>query len=367
MIEMNGKYTDAKIFTDNVDETSINQVQTLIDNPLSEGQRIRMMPDVHAGEGCTIGTTMTVTDRIPPSLVGVDIGCGMYTMKLDVDEIDFDRLDSIIRKKVPHGFSRRQEPHEFLSETSIGDLMCYDEVDIQGGGELSLGTLGGGNHFIEINRNQNDEFILVIHSGSRKLGLSVCNYYQKQAKIKYLQEHRGVKAPFYSCEGEMFENYLHDMGIMQDFAVWNRKAIAQTILDEYGMDVKESFSTIHNYIDLNRMILRKGAVSALDGERLLIPINMRDGSIICKGKGNPDWNYSAPHGAGRLFGRREAKEKFSIDEFERSMEGIYTSCVRQDTIDEAPFVYKSMESILSNINETVEIEEIIKPVYNFKA
>lgn len=367
MIEINGIYSKAKIFADNIDENSLEQIQTLVDNSISEGQTIRMMPDVHAGSGCTIGTTMTVNDKIPPSLVGVDIGCGMYTVKLDTNEIDFDKFDRIIKEKVPNGFNRREEPHEFISQTSIGDLICYDDVDVHGGGELSLGTLGGGNHFIEINQNQNEEYVLVIHSGSRKLGFSVCTHYQRMAKSKYLKEHRGRKAPFYSCEGEMFENYLHDMEIMQDFADWNRKAIVQTILEEYDLGIIESFSTIHNYIDLNKMILRKGAVSALKNERLLIPLNMRDGSIICKGKGNSDWNYSAPHGAGRLIGRKEAKDKFSLEEFAKSMEGIYTTCISERTLDEAPFAYKSKESILSNINETVEIEEIIKPVYNFKS
>ncbi len=367
LIEVNGIYSKAKIFADKIDDASLEQIQTLVDNSISEGQTIRMMPDVHAGNGCTIGTTMTVSDRIPPSLVGVDIGCGMYTVKLDTNEIDFDKFDKIIKEKVPYGFNRREEPHELISQTSISDLICYDNVDVYGGGELSLGTLGGGNHFIEINKNQNEELILVIHSGSRKLGFSVCTYYQKMARIKYLQEHRGRKAPFYACEGEMFEDYLHDMEIMQDFADLNRKVIVQTILEEYDLGVKDSFSTIHNYIDLNKMILRKGAVSALKGEKLLIPLNMRDGSIICKGKGNSDWNYSSPHGAGRLFARKEAKKKFSLEEFTKSMEGIYTTRVSERTLDEAPFAYKSKESILSNIGETVEIDEIIKPVYNFKA
>lgn len=367
MIEVTGLYSTAKIFTDKIDEASLEQVQTLVDNPLSEGECIRMMPDVHAGNGCTIGTTMTVTDNIPPSLVGVDIGCGMYTVTLEADEIDFTKLDEVIKENVPSGFDRRETPHKFIHRTAIDKLLCYDELrDPYGGGDLSLGTLGGGNHFIEINQNTNGYFILVVHSGSRNIGWSVCNYYQKQAKAEYLKEHKR-KAPFYSVEGELFKDYLHDMEIMQDFADINRKAIVESILTEYDLGVKDSFSTIHNYIDLDNMILRKGAVSALKGERLLIPLNMRDGSIICKGKGNRDWNYSAPHGAGRLYGRREAKEKFSLTDFKESMRDVYTTCVRDDTLDEAPFAYKPMESILNNIGDTVEIEEIIKPVYNFKA
>ena len=367
MIEVTGLYSKAKIFTDTIDEASLEQVQTLVDNPLSEGESIRMMPDVHAGNGCTIGTTMTVTEKIPPSLVGVDIGCGMYTVTLESDEIDFTKLDEVIKENVPSGFNRRETPHKFIHRTCIGELLCYDELrDPYGGGDLSLGTLGGGNHFIEIGQNTNSDFILVVHSGSRNIGWAVCNYYQKQAKTEYLKEHKR-KAPFYSVEGELFEDYLHDMEIMQDFADINRKAIVESILTEYDLGVKDSFSTIHNYIDLDNMILRKGAVSALKDERLLIPLNMRDGSIICKGKGNRDWNYSAPHGAGRLYGRREAKEKFSLTDFKESMRDVYTTCVRDDTLDEAPFAYKPMESILNNIGDTVEIEAIIKPVYNFKA
>lgn len=293
--------------------------------------------------------------------------CGMYTVLLDTDEIDFAKLDMIIRLHVPSGFNRRETPHRFIHRTAIDRLLCYDELrDPYGGGDLSLGTLGGGNHFIEIGQNTAEDFILVVHSGSRNIGWAVCNYYQKQAKTEYLKEHKR-KAPFYSVEGELFEDYLHDMEIMQDFADLNRKAIVDTILSRYDLGVKDSFVTIHNYIDLDNMILRKGAVSALKDERLLIPLNMRDGSIICKGKGNPDWNYSAPHGAGRLYGRREAKEKFSLTDFKESMRDVYTTCVREDTLDEAPFAYKPMESILNNIGDTVEIEEIIKPVYNFKA
>jgi RNA-splicing ligase RtcB len=367
MIEVTGEYSDAKIFTDMIDETSLEQVKTLVDNPLSEGECIRMMPDIHAGNGCTIGTTMTVTDKIPPSLVGVDIGCGMHTVTLDTDEIDFTQLDEVIKERVPSGFNRRETPHKFIHRTSIDNLLCYDELrDPYGGGDLSLGTLGGGNHFIEVNQKSDGDFVLVIHSGSRNIGLSVCNYYQKQAKTEYLKEHK-TKAPFYSVEGELFENYLHDMEIMQDFADWNRKAIVQSILSEYDLGVKSSFSTVHNYIDLDNMILRKGAVSACKGEKLLIPLNMRDGSIICKGKGNKDWNYSAPHGAGRIYGRREAKKKFSLTEFKESMSNVYSSCVNEDTLDESPFAYKPMDVILENIGDTVEIEEIIKPVYNFKA
>lgn len=393
MIVVNGEYGEAKIFTDDVDEESIKQIKTVLDDDIVEGQTVRMMPDVHAGNGCVIGTTMTVGDKVSPSLVGVDIGCGMATLKFDIDEIPkpesinnvsfltkkvdindnhLEELDYVIKKYVPAGFNRREYSHDFLKFTDIESLKCIDHVDINGGGRLSLGTLGGGNHFIELNKGKNDDLYLVVHSGSRNLGLQVCNYYNKQAKLEWRKEHSKYdKRPFYVLEGELLEDYLHDMNIMQDFAVYNRLAIIDEIVSHINwltVDLDNDVNhTIHNYIDLDNMILRKGAISAQKNERVLIPINMRDGSIIADGKGNSDWNYSAPHGAGRLYGRREAKNLFSLKEFEESMEGIYTTCVREDTIDEAPFVYKSIDSILSNLDDTVDVVDIIKPVYNFKA
>lgn len=378
MIVVNGEYGEAKIFTDDVDDESIKQIKTLVDNQIVEGQTVRMMPDVHAGNGCVIGTTMTVTDKISPSLVGVDIGCGMATLKFDVDEIckssdkHLEELDYVIKKHVPAGFNRRDTPHDFVKFTDIESLKCIEHVDINGGGRLSLGTLGGGNHFIEVNKGKNDDLYLVVHSGSRNLGLQVCNYYTKQAKLEWRKEHgKYNKPPFYICEGRLLEDYLHDMSIMQEFAEYNRLAIIEQIVSNLewlgNVDLDDVNHTVHNYIDLDKMILRKGAISARKDEEVLIPINMRDGSIIAKGKGNSDWNYSAPHGAGRIYGRKEAKNLFSLEDFEDAMKGIYTTCVRDDTIDEAPFVYKSVDSILSNIKDTVDVVDIIKPIYNFKA
>ena len=368
MFELKGKYATAKIFSDDVDEVSISQVIQFLNQPIAEGQTIRMMPDIHAGRGCTIGTTMTITDKVVPNLVGSDIGCGMEVIYLDADEIDFARLDHIIHHKVPHGYKKRTIPHHFMKDFDLTELKCYFNLEAGSEGNFALGTLGGGNHFIEINRTQDGELILVIHSGSRRIGADVCEYYQNQALKEFKRFHNMASdKDLIYCEGKIFEDYIHDMKIMQDFAALNRKAIAETILSEYGMDYTKSFTTIHNYIDMDRMILRKGAVSANKNETLIIPINMRDGSIICKGKGNSDWNYSAPHGAGRMFSRSKAKEELSLSDFERSMEGIYSTSVSRKTLDESPMAYKPIDNILNNVEDTVKIIDIVKPVYNFKA
>ena len=368
MFELAGKYATAKVFSDEVDSTSISQVIQFLNQPIAEGQTVRMMPDIHAGRGCTIGTTMTITDKVVPNLVGSDIGCGMEVLYLDADEIDFQRLDSIVRTKVPHGYNKRVVPHYFMKDFDLTRLKCYFNLEAGSEGNFDLGTLGGGNHFIEINRTQNNELILVIHSGSRRIGADVCDYYQNEALKEFKRHHiMAQNKDLIYCEGKLFEDYIHDMKIMQDFAARNRQAIADTILTEYGMDYTKQFTTIHNYIDMDRMILRKGAVSANKNETLIIPINMRDGSIICKGKGNPDWNYSAPHGAGRLFSRSKAKAELSFDEYQRTMDGIYSTSVSQKTIDESPMAYKPIDNILNNVEDTVKIMEIVKPVYNFKA
>ena len=368
MFELKGKYATAKVFSDNVDNVSISQVIQFLNQPIAEGQKIRMMPDIHAGRGCTIGTTMTITDKVVPNLVGSDIGCGMEVFYLDADEIDFKRLDDIIRSKVPHGYKKRAVPHHFMKDFDLTNLKCYFNLESGSEGNFDLGTLGGGNHFIEINKTSNDDLILVIHSGSRRIGADVCDYYQDQALKEFKRFHNMAEnKDLIFCEGKLFEDYLHDMQIMQDFAVLNRKAIAETILSEYGMDYTKTFTTIHNYIDMDRMILRKGAVSANKNETLIIPINMRDGSIICKGKGNSDWNYSAPHGAGRLYSRSKAKKELSLEEYQKTMEGIYSTSVGKKTLDESPMAYKPIDNILNNVKDTIKIMEIVKPVYNFKA
>lgn len=397
MIELKGKYTTAKIFTDLVDEKSIGQVKTLLDQGFVAGSKIRMMPDIHAGAGCTIGTTMTVGDEICPNLVDVDIGCGMLTVKLSsLCNMDLEKLDGVIRKYIPAGFHIRDEVHPYILNTRIGELDCYKAIDLVERARRSVGTLGGGNHFIEIDRDEEGYYYLVIHTGSRNLGVEVASYYQDwayesmrqayknnrdfaikalkengmeheiQQVLKNLEDTKPVKE-LCSVGGLLFDSYIHDMKIVQEYAKWNRLAIANEILLHMEWNELFSFETVHNYIDTDDMILRKGAVSAKEEEILLIPMNMRDGSLICRGKGNPDWNYSAPHGAGRLFGRMEAKRRFTMEEYEQSMDGIYTTSVGDDTLDECPMAYKPMEAIVDNIGDTVDILKAIKPVYNFKA
>jgi tRNA-splicing ligase RtcB len=364
MLEFSGKYNTARVFTNEVDEASAAQIIELCNQEFTKGSRIRMMPDVHAGVGCTVGTTMTITDKVVPNLVGVDIGCGMETILLSETRIDLSKLDELIYRRIPAGFSIRDKPHRYLEEIDLDQLYCYKHVNVRRA-ELSLGTLGGGNHFIEVERDDDGRLYLVIHSGSRHLGYEVARYYQQQG---YKQcKHLGIPKSLAYVSGDLFRQYIHDMRIIQKFAVLNRKAIVDEILNGLGLHTEYSFTTIHNYIDTESMILRKGAVSAKSGERLLIPINMRDGSLICIGKGNEDWNYSAPHGAGRIMSRTQAKQSINLSDFKKQMEGIYTTSVSKRTLDEAPMAYKPMEDIIKNIRDTVEIEKIIRPVYNFKA
>ena len=398
MLELNGKYNTAKVFTEVVDQASITQINELCNQEFTQGSRIRLMPDVHAGAGCTVGTTMTITDKIVPNLVGVDIGCGMETVKLKETHIELQKLDKLIYAKIPSGFAIREKPHRYMQEIDLTKLYCYKEINPQRA-EKSLGTLGGGNHFIEVDIDDEGRYYLVIHSGSRHLGLEAANYYQNEAyhqcngsgekdvqvlmdqlkaegrekeiqkAIKALKNTKRTGIPKALCylSGELFDHYIHDMKLIQQFALLNRKAMVDEILRGMGLHVDESFTTIHNYIDTEAMILRKGAVSAKAGERLLIPINMRDGSLICVGRGNEDWNRSAPHGAGRLMSRGTAKQSFTVSEYKKQMDGIYTTSVGKATLDECPMAYKRMEDIIENIGDTVEIEKIIRPVYNFKA
>ena len=384
------------MFTDVVDAESIAQVISLLNQPYCAGSRVRMMPDIHAGAGCTVGTTMTVGDKICPNLVGVDIGCGMETVILKEKHMELQKLDKLIRAEIPSGFAIRNKPHRYAKEIDLTELRCAKHVDLLRA-EKSIGTLGGGNHFIEANRDGEGNLYLVIHSGSRRLGLEICNYYQNEgfkalnsrkvetdaliADLKRQGREREIEAvlrelkfrpvnipkPLAYLEGWLLEDYLHDMAIAQRYADLNRKAMTDTILKGMGLKAADRFTTVHNYIDLEHGILRKGSVSAQAGERLLIPINMRDGSLICVGKGNEDWNCSAPHGAGRLLSRSAAKQSFTVHEFKKQMEGIYTTSVGAATLDECPMAYKSMADIVDNIGPTAEIVNIIKPIYNFKA
>ncbi len=399
MKEIHGKFTDAVVFTDVVEEEALEQIRVLCDQAFTEGTKIRIMPDVHAGAGCTIGTTMTVTDKIVPNLVGVDIGCGMLTVCLGRQDLPLDRLDDLIYKRIPAGFNIRNSVHPVNGEIDLTQLRCYRQIN-HDRARLSLGTLGGGNHFIEADTDEEGNRYLVVHTGSRHLGVEVASWYQKTGyqefirnsvdlpaliekmkregrtreiagmvrKVKALDRpNRDIPPALAYVEGQLFEDYIHDMKLVQKFARLNRRTIMEVLLEGLDLHAEDCFDTIHNYIETETMILRKGAVSAKAGERLLIPINMRDGSLICLGRGNPEWNYSAPHGAGRLFSRKAAKERFSVNEFAKEMKGIYTTSVSADTLDEAPMCYKDMKDIVGNIGPTADVISVIRPIYNFKA
>lgn len=396
-MEIKGKYNSAKIFTDVIDENAIDQLQNLCNFAPLTGSKIRVMPDVHAGKGCTIGTTMTIIDKVIPNMVGVDIGCGMDVVELENGDIDFAELDRVIHERVPAGRACRTRCHPFSKQIDLTSLRCRKHMDIERALH-SIGSLGGGNHFIEVDRDDENNTYLVIHSGSRHLGKEVAEYYQNLAYTTLLNKHKteqeqciaslkqdgrfaeindtlktfkekkaSITLDMAYLEGQNFDDYIHDMRIVQQFAVLNRKAMMDIIMQSLGLREKDSFTCIHNYIDTENMIMRKGSVSAQKGEKILIPINMRDGSLICVGKGNPDWNYSAPHGAGRLLSRTQARETLSMETFAHEMQGIYSTSINQSTLDESPMAYKNKDDIVKNIEPTAEIIKQIKPVYNFKA
>ena len=398
MITIQGQYNIAVCYTNELEGAAREQIQAVCDRPEFSGCKIRIMPDVHAGKGCTIGTTMTIQDKIVPGMVGVDIGCGMETVELSEREIDFAKLDALIREKIPFGREIRDIPHPLNSEIDLAQLRCVDQVNLDRAVH-SIGSLGGGNHFIEVDQAGDGRLFLVVHSGSRHLGTEIADYYQNEgrralwggakhqiqetiAKLKAEGRFREIQKTITALkkeheldipkdlayvEGKLFDDYIHDMKLTQQFAVLNRKAMVDVILEGMGLTAVDIFTTIHNYIDTDAMILRKGSVSAKKGEKLLIPINMRDGSLICVGTGNEEWNCSAPHGAGRLMSRRAALNTLSMEEFQKEMEGVYTTCVVPDTLDESPMAYKSIEEIISQIGPTAIIVERIRPVYNFKA
>ena len=366
MTELKGKYNTAKMFTDTAESSAVTQIEHLLDQEFIAGSKIRVMPDAHAGMGCTIGTTMTITDKVVPNLVGVDIGCGMETLLLKDKRVELAQLDKAIHQYVPSGFSIRSAPHHFNEEIDLPALRCAKHVNLDRAA-LSIGTLGGGNHFIELDEDDDGQLYLVVHSGSRNLGKQVCDYYQNAAADNLGRTGKGADRVLAYLEGTALDDYLHDMGIVQRFADLNRKAIVKEIEKRVKLKISEQFTTIHNYIDLDAMILRKGAISAQKGERVLIPMNMRDGSLICTGKGNEDWNCSAPHGAGRIMSRTAAKNSITLSQYEKAMNGIYSSTVNRSTLDEAPFAYKPMEEIIANIGGTADVVKTIKPLYNFKA
>ncbi|MCL2826608.1 MAG: RtcB family protein [Eggerthellaceae bacterium] len=407
MIEITGKHNTARCFTPNLEDKAAQQIKAVCDQEEFSGCTIRIMPDVHAGMGCTIGTTMTITDKIVPGMVGVDIGCGMETVRVEgtsngagggAGGLDFARLDACIHKLIPAGFEIRHAPHKLADEIDLSELRCAKHMNLDRA-YRSIGTLGGGNHFIEVDGDGAGGLYLVVHSGSRHLGCEVADYYQAEgyhalcgsakhqiddmiaqlkaegrereiaSRVKGLRSQTEIPVPkdLAYVEGPLFDDYLHDMKIVQHFAVLNRKAMAEVMLVGMRLSVEDEFTTIHNYIDTDAMILRKGSVSAKAGEKLLIPINMRDGSLICTGLGNPDWNFSAPHGAGRLMSRSAAFKQLSMAEYQAEMSGVYSTCVLPDTLDESPMAYKPMDEIVEQIAQTAEVVTRIKPLYNFKA
>ncbi|MCL2287514.1 MAG: RtcB family protein [Firmicutes bacterium] len=364
MISVKGKNNIAICYTHELESVSFEQVKSVCDREEFADCKLRIMPDVHAGMGCTIGTTMTITDKIVPGMVGVDIGCGMETVKLAEKDINYAALDKLIRRQIPSGSDVRKSHHPLNSGIDLTKLKIAGKVKLERA-RKSIGTLGGGNHFIEVGQAENGDLYLVVHSGSRHLGNEVARHYQDEA----CRALRGTSCPkdLAYVTGPLFDDYIHDMKLTQYFATLNRRAMTEVILEGMGLTELERFTTIHNYIDTDTMILRKGAVSAKAGEKLLIPINMRDGSLICVGKGNDDWNQSAPHGAGRLMSRTVAFKNLSLDQFKSEMSGVFTTSVSGKTLDEAPMAYKSMDDIVRHIGPTAEIIERIKPMYNFKA
>ena len=397
-LEIKGKVNTAICYAKVVEDEAIEQIRRMCDHEFTEGSQIRIMPDVHSGKGCTIGTTMTVKDKAVPNIVGVDIGCGMLTTNIGKGEIDFAKLDEAAHF-VPSGMNVWEGRKERFD---LEALRCYRELRNSKWLERSLGTLGGGNHFIEVDVATDGTKYLVIHTGSRNLGKQVAEIYQQLAidlnkgKETYFEQRneiirtykeqgrrneiqealkniawakREATIPEDLCHlyGSYFEDYLHDVEICQQFAKRNRELIAEIILEKTGLSRLDAFHTIHNYIDTDEMILRKGAIAAHKGEKVLIPINMRDGSILAIGKGNAEWNYSAPHGAGRVMSRTKAKNSLNMEEYKKAMSGVYTTSVNEATLDEAPMAYKRLEDIIDVIRESVDVIDVMKPVYNFKA
>ena len=389
MIKLQGKRNSAIVFADKIDKSTKTQISELLREEAYADSKIRIMPDTHSGKNVAVGTTMTVKNRIAPSLVGVDIGCGMEVVFLKEQELDLERLDKAIHALIPAG----AKIHDFpVTSFDFDTLHCKGNVNLERA-LRSIGTLGGGNHFIEVDRTEAGELVLVIHSGSRQLGSDVASYYGDQAyRYQCKKQRKRVRQSYYDdvhaggfvsnkssgssvqvkretavLEGALLKEYLHDLDVVVSFADLNRQTIANLICDDMGLTVTDRFSCIHNYIDTEYMILRKGAISARLGERVIIPLNMRDGALLGKGKGNPEWNFSAPHGAGRACTRTEAKYAFTVEEFKREMEGIYTTTATEGSIDECPMAYKSPSRIFEFIGETVSDYEVIKPIYNFKS
>lgn len=368
MRTVNGVYTSAKIFTDTIEDYALAQIQMLCDHEAFAGCRVRVMPDVHPGKVGTIGFTSTVGKKILPNVVGIDIGCGVTLAKLKQRKTEFQKLDKVIRENVPSGFRLREKPHRFIREFDFLQLNCVEHVNIEKA-ELSLGTLGGGNHFIELDQNEEGVFYAAVHTGSRRLGKEVAEYYLSEGQ-KELKK-KGISVPYELTflEGALMRQYLQDIQAVQEFADLNRAAILDELEKGMKWKIQEQISSVHNYIEDSgeKIILRKGAISARKGETVIIPVNMRDGILLGVGKGNADWNYSAPHGAGRKMKREDVKARFTVSQFKTEMKGIYSSCIGKGTLDEAPFAYRNLQEIEEQIGDTTKIRSRIKPVYNFKA
>ncbi|MBQ7324492.1 MAG: RtcB family protein [Clostridia bacterium] len=387
MIELQGKRNSAIIYADKIDKETKTQIAALLRLEALADSKVRIMPDTHSGRGTVVGTTLTLHGRGIPALLGVDLGCGMETVFLEETETDLAKLDRLIHEKVPAGAAVHDLP--VADFPKLDSLHCIAEVNRERA-IRSIGTLGGGNHFIELDKAEDGRLVLVIHSGSRQLGSDVATYYKEQAyryQCKKARRSAGGKGredyAFKSArreqasikvsretaalEGELFQKYLHDLAIVQEYADLNRRTMAEIICDGMGFHIRDRFACVHNYIDTERMILRKGAISARLDERVIIPLNMRDGAIIGKGLGNSDWNHSAPHGAGRVCSRTDAKFAYTVADYQSAMEGIYTTTATEGSLDECPMAYKAPERILDAIGDTVEVEQVVKPVYNFKA
>ena len=374
MLTIYGKYTNATVYTvENelyaLEDYARKQLQMICNHPSAEGSSVKVMPDVHPGKVGTIGLTMTVGDSILPSLVGVDIGCGMTMAKVKTKGLQFQQLDSVIREEVPVGPRIREKEHKYAVRIDLSELRCAKSINARKASR-SVGTLGGGNHFIEVDKDEEGNVYLVVHSGSRHLGMEVADYYLRTGQKEMQMKKQGYASYEMTClTGQLMEDYLHDIEIIQEFARLSRDAIIDSIVGGMKWKIEESFTCIHNYVDFSgaKPILRKGAISAKEGEKVIIPINMRDGIILGTGLGNVDWNCSAPHGAGRIYRRSEVAEHHTVSDFKKAMDGIYSICINKDTLDESPFAYRGIDDIAAVIGETVHIDKIIKPVYNYKA
>lgn len=365
MKTVKGIYAEAKIFTDDVEPYAEEQVKIICDNEIANGSTICMMPDIHPGKIAPIGLAMTITDKVIPQLLGVDIGCGMTCVKLKNTNLEFQKLDRIIRENVPSGFMIRKIPHYMSEEFSFDEIHCVHSININKA-QNSLGTLGGGNHFIEIDKGNDGSLYLIVHTGSRHLGEEVAEYYTKLASNNLKERKLDVSYYMSYLDGENKKSYMEDVQIIQRYANLNRQIIIKEILKGMKWKAIEQFSVAHNYID-DFGTLHKGSISARNGDKVIIPANMKDGIILGIGKSNTEWNYSAPHGSGRKLRRTDVKNQYTVSDFKKEMKGIYSSCVNSETLDEAPFAYRSISEIAEQIKDTVEITEILKPVYNFKA